>query len=1836
MITASDIYVEGKVVESKAKVEPTAKVKTPKQTDKRTATRNESDTHDSGDLQTPKRRAGRRKEKVEVEEQPRQRSGSAPKKRVVSDAHWRKNRSPPGSAASSTVGKEPPPKVVYDDGIRVRPVPDKSEGSHKQDKEKPRSKFDGEYKESTAKVLHDDGIRVRPILDESEEPRRHGKAKGKEKAGSRRASLTDDYESRSYDKPSRARSKSDYLRTPEIQDYESSSRESDEESQSPRAQSSTSSKSRKTGKQDEELNPDPSLKLGSSAAAETRRRKYDQVKNRSPEKSPRTTQGAFAVNRGSGKSPKGNILSQVIGETRRAFSRTEVVAIPAPRIPTIEAWLSDTPDPFVDGDEPPIEIPAPLKSTSTRRKDVEVVVPEDPNKIWEALDTHGRPTESPTDSGLGSRRRRRVRSPTVDEGNVLPKGLSSGSPLDNRTDGGVPAVKLVDIVYDKPDLSPPASPSPVLQRRGARRKSSSPAKDGRKSSPLKESFTPDENISLLSSTSTTSSVEPSNPYMPLRPPGLNVRRPFPSTGLHRLSTIASVETFNSKSQHTAAMSMADVAEAAEADNKPGTDAEDMQGEARDLFDPNGLARRPSKSRLAKHSDLISVLSLPMGRSRSIRSARSIRTNRSRLASATIEDLMVELATDESKYMRELRTLVDGVIPVLLTCVLSKSDSAVAAGLFSASAHGRNDPSITKPIIDMGVTLERLKTLHRRIPLENPNVLLTWAHGAQKVYADYLKAWRMGFQDVVVNLAPAPAVGTSKLDGDLDQGLPRNEDGDVINSNGERVDVAYLLKRPLVRLKYLAKTLKGINFIKPSPEAETLATKYQNLVTDARHRSNMERARLEDEVAANIDPTRARDPRSLCPLAAVTIDKTRRVRARDYFNLALQHSSGQRIDCRAELLLRDDAPDVGTGGDLLICEVDSTGRWLLFPPVHFGQVSARNGDHEGEIVVMVRGTHGQDQEWHELLTLHTEDEQTGFEWVQMLGLVPIPPKIVRSQSFVDKRERRKTLSIASVSVLEPPGSPGTPTKSRTPSPREVEVPIGEQASVTAKTWVENKEKPSPSTPAASAPRERTRLQKKLPPSPHVDSFTESTNIQQAIDDGRQSTSRHQRRDSATPTPESSRSPRSLNEALHLAGSSGSGLRRARAKRHSRYADDPKSPKSPITVALKDDLQRPSVQTMESSPIQSPLSNGQHSPPFTPSATGTLEIANKSKAEKQKRPTHRRSRSSAPSLELPIIPKVRKESPPPTPRYEPEEEPQWPSPSMQEELPITPPNLSKKRSVEPSPIADQPPPPPVHRTPSPVQGPERSATAIRKPRRTSSPLKHQYEPSTASESSSDSGSGSDASTAEHNEATSVSDSSEDEELEDGDAPTPLIPLGALQRLPKVSPQGSLYSQPNGTLTPSQSASQAPFKRVPAQPNKASKTIASIFYWSEKGSWQSLHPDECSIVITPGLIEAFEMSAAHSHSEKLESPPQTDNETASTTSAPSSSQASDPQSPRPLIALELTPLVPIRRGTALDISIRSPPTAESKITSLSNNNNIMFRSRNPEECEALYALINYSRINNPTYIALQNARVTSFHPTFDRSLSTRGASRTTSWFGLGGHGGARSSYRASSAPTPSISMSESSIGSMSSAFSALKRFGLAGSRFSISRSTVTSRNGSRANSIYTSSDHSSGSGTSTPTRPGASGGNAGPPLPATEDGKLAAAAGGPIGLSNAKIRLYVRETASKWRDLGSARLTIMRPTNAAHPLLVVPGQNGKHGAHANDKRIVVIGKAKGETLLDVTLGESCFERVARTGIAVSVWEAFEGGMAAKEGGVVGGRLRVFMIQVCDYLFSPVWGEG
>lgn len=288
-------------------------------------------------------------------------------------------------------------------------------------------------------------------------------------------------------------------------------------------------------------------------------------------------------------------------------------------------------------------------------------------------------------------------------------------------------------------------------------------------------------------------------------------------------------------------------------------------------------------------------------------------------------------------------------------------------------------------------------------------------------------------------------------------------------------------------------------------------------------------------------------------------------------------------------------------------------------------------------------------------------------------------------------------------------------------------------------------------------------------------------------------------------------------------------------------------------------------------------------------------------------------------------------------------------------------------------------------------------------------------------------------------------------------------------------------------------------------------------------------------------------------------------------------------------------------------------------------MFRSRSPEECEQLYGLINHSRINNPTYIALQNARGPIPDNSWAAAMDRRNAARTStagsttgdkSWWSFGGSNKSKS-YRALSTHAGSVSANtDSSIGTMATAFSALKKFGGKGLL-----NMGKSQDGSFSSGSYNSS--LGGSGTNTPFDN----------LP-----------GGVLPLSiikDTKIRLYVRESASKWRDLGAARLSIMQPEGQIEiPIIAGHNRRASFGSPAalqtgTAKRIVITGKTEGETLLDVTLSEGCFERVARTGIAVSVWEdvTVDGEVVtvAPTGGVGGQTVKVYMIQV-SYTTRPI----
>jgi hypothetical protein len=163
----------------------------------------------------------------------------------------------------------------------------------------------------------------------------------------------------------------------------------------------------------------------------------------------------------------------------------------------------------------------------------------------------------------------------------------------------------------------------------------------------------------------------------------------------------------------------------------------------------------------------------------------------------VDDLLDEFSDDEYFYKRELKTLVDGVVPVLLKHVIHEEKKSSSSD------------ATAKAVVGMGVALEKLRDFHRSAPTSSMSRLLVWLEDVAHVYDDYLKVWRLGFQDLIVNLAPALRLGDEDS---LVNALPRNEDGDVLGEHGERVDVAYLLKRPLIRIKWMTKFLK----VRPAP------------------------------------------------------------------------------------------------------------------------------------------------------------------------------------------------------------------------------------------------------------------------------------------------------------------------------------------------------------------------------------------------------------------------------------------------------------------------------------------------------------------------------------------------------------------------------------------------------------------------------------------------------------------------------------------------------------------------------------------------------------------------------------------------------------------------------------------------------------------------------------------------------------------------------------------------------------------------------------------------------------------------------------------------------------
>lgn len=513
------------------------------------------------------------------------------------------------------------------------------------------------------------------------------------------------------------------------------------------------------------------------------------------------------------------------------------------------------------------------------------------------------------------------------------------------------------------------------------------------------------------------------------------------------------------------------------------------------------------------------------------------------------------------------------------------------------------------------------------------------------------------------------------------------------------------------------------------------------------------------------------------------------------------------------------------------------------------------------------------------------------------------------------------------------------------------------------------------------------------------------------------------------------------------------------------------------------------------------------------------------------------------------------------------------------------------------SDGAPPPPIHRTFVAPKSKSKSSTLQppangRVKRKTSSPLKHEYLPSEASSEAEEEDDSFSESEEDESDLGSESDSSSDE-IDSVDIPD--TEVGVSIKHPHSEVTESLVS--DASLTPSNSASQgglhrgghyrqqvqtekyeqtayhqpqeyqAQYQEPYHQPqqqqdqqqqqqsglvdlNDEVRFVCSVSHWHDKrGIWKDLSSHMCSVVVSDGMMEAFSLKSGRS-----------------------------PGTDKPLIALDLTPVVLVRKSNALDLEVRTAVLGQSKITSISGGT-FRFRNSTQEECLNLYAAVHSARLKNEKYMQLENEmRFKSFGERRVGDGDENGGRRARNWFGR------KNSYRASArAPARSVDEASTAASSSMSASSFLKRLtGGANLSFNIGRSSLEKQNGGGAMSFYTSG--SSSAGGSTPRSPSVS-------IDGTGRGE-------PISSDNVPIRLHLLVSASKWEDCGNCRLQVRRPPEGWRQEL--------RANHGLEKRVTVTtipkkrdGSEAPRVVLDAVLGSGCFTTMGTRGIICSVWE-------------------------------------
>jgi hypothetical protein len=508
----------------------------------------------------------------------------------------------------------------------------------------------------------------------------------------------------------------------------------------------------------------------------------------------------------------------------------------------------------------------------------------------------------------------------------------------------------------------------------------------------------------------------------------------------------------------------------------------------------------------------------------------------------------------------------------------------------------------------------------------------------------------------------------------------------------------------------------------------------------------------------------------------------------------------------------------------------------------------------------------------------------------------------------------------------------------------------------------------------------------------------------------------------------------------------------------------------------------------------------------------------------------------------------------------------------------PSTRKRASLD---SADVPPPPPPHKTPVAKQSNRLSQTPQLTPdsklkRRSSSPLKQVWVASSESDSGSESGFESESDPYDEL-GTSASEDEEDDVTNI---------MSRISEYPPPSAPSAIGEEES--LTPSQSASQGPFREVPATEKVYLSTLAGISMWkAQTGEYVDLHPTECFIEVGPGKISAYEMITA------VNSP----------TGFPNMKKPNS----KPVAALHLTPRVIIQSLNACDILISSEPTWDSKFQTHGGPKvaKVRFHTRYATHRLALIEHIHRAMHTNPIHMALERARPKETEAEiFDRqNPGAEPAKEGRSWWG----GSRRSnSFRKTHTRSGStVGNTEHSGRTTSSIRRGLNQLLNKTTAFNIDKSTIFKKSGD-----------SSGQG-----------GDADADAPRDHFSRTQ-----PHALQHtvrsARCRVVQWEKTKRAmvpKDLGKVTLHVLHPPRDQHG--GTAGVDGPEGIHSGKGLRVVLANVS-TTLLDRVLPPSSFSLDPR-GIIVHIWAEKAGGEVASTGGV--GTLMSCVVCLTGVSFFP-----